>query len=208
MKPRLKSSPDLSLNSPLHQKAIEAGEDRFDLWERNVIDEFKGLSNEEIRTRLAATAFPFAVLLEGWLGDLNLGVAVRNANAFNAREVFYLGMKRVDRRSMLGVQHYTSVHWLPTLDDALKLKEQYHWVGFDNLPGAKPLMQYQWHKEKSTLMLFGAEDCGLTPGLQELCDEIVAIEQYGSVRSLNAGSASGIAMYSFVADQTKKHSSA
>ena len=34
--------------------------------------------------------------------------------------------------------------------------------------------------------------------MQSYCREIVAIEMYGSVRSLNCGVASGIAMYSFV----------
>ena len=34
--------------------------------------------------------------------------------------------------------------------------------------------------------------------MQSYCREIVAIEMYGSVRSLNCGTTSGIVMYDFV----------
>jgi tRNA G18 (ribose-2'-O)-methylase SpoU len=34
--------------------------------------------------------------------------------------------------------------------------------------------------------------------MQNLCEDIVFIEQFGSVRSLNVGTASGIIMYEFV----------
>jgi tRNA G18 (ribose-2'-O)-methylase SpoU len=47
-------------------------------------------------------------------------------------------------------------------------------------------------------MCFGEEGTGLSKETMELCDIVVHITQYGSVRSLNVGTASGIAMYDFI----------
>jgi tRNA G18 (ribose-2'-O)-methylase SpoU len=46
-------------------------------------------------------------------------------------------------------------------------------------------------------MIFGQEQIGIPKKLLDLCDELVYIKQYGSVRSLNVGTASGIAMYDY-----------
>lgn len=193
---KIRTTPDLSATSPLHIEAIKNGEDNFRLWERNVIDKYKGLPDEEIRADLQRTAFPFAVCFEGWIGDFNKGTGIRNANAFNAKEVFYVGDKKWDRRSAVGVHNYTPVTFLPTIDDFIKLREKYTIIGIDNIPGSVPLSSYQW--KPNSLMVFGEEGAGLTPAMQALCQDIVYIEQFGSVRSLNCGTASGIIMYDFV----------
>jgi tRNA (guanosine-2'-O-)-methyltransferase len=46
-------------------------------------------------------------------------------------------------------------------------------------------------------MLFGEEGRGLSQEAIESADDIVYIPQLGSVRSLNLGTASGIAMYDY-----------
>ena len=196
MKLRAKTVPDVSATSPKHLEAIAAGTDHFRLWERNVADRFKSLPEEDIRRELRATANPFAVCFEHVINDFNMGTGIRNANAFNAQEVFYLGDKKWDRRSAVGVHNYTPVQWLPTIDDLIKLQERYVIVGIDNVPGAVSLRHYQW--QPNTLMIFGEEGVGLTPAVQSFCQDIVEIEMYGSVRSLNCGVASGIVMHDFV----------
>ena len=44
-------------------------------------------------------------------------------------------------------------------------------------------------------LVFGSEGPGLSRELAALCQPLVAITQYGSTRSLNAGAAAAIAMY-------------
>ena len=44
-------------------------------------------------------------------------------------------------------------------------------------------------------LVFGSEGPGLTAELVAGCQQLVAITQYGSTRSLNAGAAAAIAMY-------------
>ena len=196
MKIKLATKPNLSATSPLHQQAIAEGDEHFRRWQRNVADEFKDKSEEEIREVLQASAFPFAICLENFTGDFNIATAIRNANAFNATEVFYIGDKKFDRRGMCGVHNYTKITWLSTLDELIALQTNYTFVGADNIAGAVPLATYQW--PSNPLIVFGSEEVGLTPGMQAMCKDLVYIEQFGSVRSLNVGTASGIMMNDFV----------
>ncbi len=192
MRQKIRTRPDLSLTSPAHQEAID-----YRKWERNVADHFKDKSEEEIKKELAATAQPFAVCFEHWIGDFNMGSGIRNANAFNAKEVFYIGDHKWDRRSSVGVYKYTEVQWIPTIEDFMKLQDRYTIVGIDNIPGRSvPLGNYEW--KPNTLMVFGEEGTGLTLPMQAFCKDIVEIEMYGSVRSFNCGVASGIVMHDFV----------
>ena len=70
-------------------------------------------------------------------------------------------------------------------------------VGIDNIDGAEPLETFEWPVDKHVVIVMGEESCGLTDEMLGLCDKLVYIKQYGSVRSLNVGAASGIAMYDY-----------
>lgn len=191
----MRTTPDLAAMSPAH---VEAAKDNNYLWEwnRNVIDEFKSLPDEEIKKKLQDTAFPYAVCVEHWLQDFNISTCIRNANAFNASEVFYLGDKKWNRSGSMGVQNYTPIKFLRSMDEFLEVKKNYTVVGVDNYPGAVPISNFQYPERP--LFVFGSEGPGLTPGMQELCDHMIYIPQFGSVRSINAGTASGIIMNDFV----------
>lgn len=204
MRTKVKTVPDLSETSVAHQEARQKGDDHFRSWERNVRDRYKNLPDEEIKHILSLVSFPFAVCFEHWIGDFNMGSGIRNANAFGAREVFYIGERKWDRRSAVGVYNYTDIQWLATVDDLVKLKEKYVIVGVDNVPGSVSVHDYSW--PSNTLMVFGEEGVGLTPAMQSLCQDVVEIPMYGSVRSLNCGVASGIVMYDYVKKyHTKYH---
>lgn len=150
-----------------------------------------------IREDLKKHTFPYAVCMENFIGDFNIGTVIRNANAFGVQEVFYVGQKKWDRRGAVGTYHYTSVNFLSSYDQLVELKNKYSFfVGVDNIPGSVPMDNYEW--KSNSLLIFGEEGCGLTPITQSLCDDIVAIKMFGSVRSLNCGTASGIVMNNFI----------
>lgn len=167
---------------------------------RNVADRYKGWQEDLIKEDLKKNSFPFACLMESWQGDFNIGTMVRNANAFGASEVFYIGKKRWDRRGSVGTYKYTNVNFLESIEALKKLKEKYVFIGIDNLPGAVPIGPFNW--QKNTLFIFGEEGVGLTPEIVELCEAMVEIPMWGSVRSLNAGTSSGIVMYDYVNKMT------
>lgn len=177
--------------------------ERWTNWMHNVADEYKGMTVEAIKEDLARKAFPFAIMMENWQGDFNLGQCVRNANAFGTKEVFYLGKKRYDRRGSVGTYNYTPVNHLASLDDLLALKTKYVLVGVDNIVGSVPIESHTYHD--NSLFIFGEEGCGLTPETLRLCDQLVSITQFGSVRSLNAGCSSGIIMYDYVKKYRDAH---
>ena len=107
--------------------------DRWKLWTRNVVDRYKNWSTESIKRDLQRTANPFAVCMEHWQGDFNISTLIRNANAFNAEKVFYLGKKRYDRRGTVGTHHYVDLVFLDGgISQLVKLKNQYTIVAIDN----------------------------------------------------------------------------
>lgn len=183
-------------SSLAHQAATLNPDDNYRAWQRNVADHLKEKSEEEIRQILRETANPFAVCFEHWIGDFNMATGVRNANGFNAKEIYYIGERKWDRRGAVGVHNYTEIQWIPTVEDLTSLRDKYTFVGIDNVPGSVPMADYEW--PENTMMVFGEEGPGLTPAMQAWCKDIVHIEMFGSVRSFNCGSASAIAMYDFV----------
>jgi tRNA G18 (ribose-2'-O)-methylase SpoU len=168
----------------------------FTSWQYNVIDEYKSLSQQEIKEKIIAKQLPFAVMMENWQGDFNLATVIRNANAMGAQKVFYLGaQKGYDRRGTTGTHHYTDVVFLPNIEELKALKSEYKtFIGVEQVENSINLPNFQWPTEKF-LILLGEEGCGLTQNAIKLCDQFVEIKQIGSVRSLNAGVASGIVMY-------------
>ena len=175
--------------------------DRWSLWTRNVIDRYKNWSTESIRKDLQRTANPFAVCMEHWQGDFNISTLIRNANAFNAKKVYYLGKKKYDRRGTVGTHHYVDLTYLGiSYSSLVDLKNEYTIVAIDNnVPNTRKLGEFDWNMlKKPPLMVFGEEGVGLTDETLNIADYSIEIPQYGSVRSLNVGTSSGILMYDFV----------
>ena len=175
--------------------------DRWSLWKRNVIDRYKNWPTESIKRDLQRTANPFAVCMEHWQGDFNISTLIRNANAFNAEKVFYLGKKKYDRRGTVGAHHYVDLVFLNSgVSELVDLKNEYTIVAIDNnVPNTHKLGEFDWLSlKKPPLMVFGEEGVGLTEKTLKIADYGVEITQYGSVRSLNVGTSSGILMYSFL----------
>jgi tRNA G18 (ribose-2'-O)-methylase SpoU len=165
---------------------------------RNVQDEFKGLPMEDILSELRKRRHPFATMCLNIDYDLNIATMVRNHNAFCGEEFFYIGRKRWNRQGAVGTYLYEQITRFEDLKEALTMiPAKYTWVGLDNRPGAIPISTFEWPAQP--LFVFGHENSGLDflPDLPYHCKDIVYIPQTGSVRSLNVGVASGIAMYDY-----------
>ena len=179
-------------------ESMDAVEDK-----RNIVDEFKGLSVENIRDILQERRNPFASLILNIEYDINIASVVRNHNAFCGQEIFYIGRKKFNRRGCVGTYLYENITYFETLENALeKIPQDYTWVGIDNIPGAISMPEYKWPEK--ALLVFGHERGGLgyIPELASYCKDVVYIPQTGSVRSLNVACASAVAMYDFVSKGT------
>lgn len=163
---------------------------------RNLMDEYKGLSNEEVKARLSEKRNELEVAIENVSHDFNAGTIVRNANNFNASKVHIVGRHKYNRRGAMCTDKYLEICYWDSiqafLDDQKKRGREV--VAIEcNVPGCKPLGEKKFKAE--TTLLLGGESDGLTPEILEGVDDIRYIEDFGSTRSVNVGVASGIAMY-------------
>ena len=164
---------------------------------RNVVDRYRYWSVPAVVADLDARRHPLHVAIQNWEHDFNIGSIVRTANAFNVGAVHIVGRRRWNRRGAMVTDRYLQVRHHPDVADfaAWAEAEAYAVVGVDNLPGSVPL-ETAALPERACLV-FGSEGPGLTEELVAACDQLVAITQYGSTRSLNAGAAAAIAMYAW-----------
>ena len=190
---------------------------------RNLIDEYKGLSNEEVFERLEQKRNSLEVAIENVSHDFNAGTIVRNANNFNAAKVHIIGRRKYNRRGAMCTDKYLEVmYWEKVVDFVKDQRERgQELVAIENNIGElrdengglvldetgkplkeKPLEEKQF-KAKTTL-IFGGESDGLTEEILKNCDDIREITNYGSTRSVNVGVASGIAMYEWAKQNSRK----
>jgi tRNA G18 (ribose-2'-O)-methylase SpoU len=162
---------------------------------RNLTDNYKYWRTEAIKADLDTKRHPFAAVLENFAYDFNIATAVRNANAFLASDVFVCGKRKWDKRGAVGTHKYQHVHYYQGWSDlSKKLKEEgFEIVVFDNIPEAKNIFDFKWPEKPA--MVFGAESVGVSSDALDAADHVIYIPQFGSTRSLNVGTASGIAMY-------------
>ena len=162
---------------------------------RNVVDRYRYWTVAAIVADLDQRRHPLHVAIQNWEHDFNIGSIVRTANAFNVGAVHILGRRRWNRRGAMVTDRYLHVEHHPDVAGLVDWASgsAYALVGVDNLPGAVPLETTELPER--ACLVFGSEGPGLTPELVAACDALVAISQYGSTRSLNAGAAAAIAMY-------------
>lgn len=163
---------------------------------RNLIDEYKGLENEQVFFALEKSRTPLEIAIENVEHDFNIGSIVRTANSFNVEKVHIIGKKKYNRRGAMCTDKYLKIVHHPTVDDFLKTQEDRELVAIENnTPRAKALNDKQF-VEKTTL-IFGSENNGITKELLEKAHDVRFIESFGSTRSVNVGVAAGIAMYEY-----------
>lgn len=165
---------------------------------RNIINFYKYWETDAILADLNTKRHNFSILCANIQGDFNIGTAIRNANAFLAKEVIIYGKKKIDRRGMVGTNHYTNFKYVKESDCLESLKSPSNYiVGVDNIDGAECINDMCLPTDKHIIFAFGEENSGLSQEILDICDTVVYIKQYGSVRSLNVGTVSGIVMYEY-----------
>ncbi|GAB3749106.1 TrmH family RNA methyltransferase [Microlunatus parietis] len=162
---------------------------------RNVIDRYRYWRLDAIVADLDRQRHPLRVAIQNWEHDFNIGSIVRTANAYNVAGVHIVGRRRWNRRGAMVTDRYLQVEHHPTVADLADRMAELDtiMIGVDNLPGSLPLERTELPQR--CCLVFGSEGPGLTDELVAACRDLVAITQYGSTRSINAGAAAAIAMY-------------
>ncbi len=164
---------------------------------RNLVDEYKGMTNEQVFDALSKKRNSLEVAIENVEHDFNIGTVVRNANSFNVSKVHIIGRKKYNRRGAMCTDKYLEIVHHETLEDFLQSQKGRELVAIENnTPRALPLGEKKFGDQVT--LIFGSEGNGISKELLEAAQDVRYIESFGSTRSVNVGVASGIAMYEWV----------
>ena len=163
---------------------------------RNLIDEYKGMANEQVFAALEEKRTPLEIAIENVEHDFNIGSIVRTANSFNVSKVHIIGKKKYNRRGAMCTDKYLKIEHHATVADFLSTQQGRELVAIENnTKRAKPLLNKKF--VQATTLLFGSENNGISPELLGKAEDVRFIESFGSTRSVNVGVAAGIAMYEY-----------
>jgi tRNA G18 (ribose-2'-O)-methylase SpoU len=165
----------------------------------NVIDSLKEYAIPDIANYCSKNSVPASVAMINISGDFNLSTMVRNANFFGFRSVHYIGKKKWDKRGSVGTHHYTPMYHHK--DEPSFLMQCYGRTLIaieNNIPEYSDktinLFEYNFSDVSEPIFVFGEENKGLSNTILDRANIILTIPNYGSVRSLNVGTTSGIVM--------------
>lgn len=182
---------------------------------RNVTDEFKGRPHDDIVAALDARGVELEIAIENLERDFNMGTIVRSANAFGVRRVHIIGRRQWNKRGAMMTDKYLEVVYHASVSDFVEFTKNKGTLKSTPTKGSHPLVGGRRvivavdnversvdiraiDKSEQAILVFGAEGPGLSDEMLAVCDQIVAIPQLGSTRSLNVGVAAGIAMWEWL----------
>lgn len=127
--------------------------------------------------------------------DVNIGVAVRSAEAAGFSEVFVVGGRPLMRAAMRGTDRV--MHVQQVLDGAalftLARAKGYQLVAVQQTPCSEPYHLADYPPKP--LFMMGAEDLGLPDSLRLAADLAIEIPMFGEIDSLNVATAATTVMF-------------
>lgn len=165
----------------------------------NVIDSLKHLSIPDIKHYCELQTIDAFVAMSNVEGDFNFSTIVRNANFFGFKRVIHIGSrKKWDRRGSVGTYHYTPIEHYSSEQEFIESNQDRTIVAIENnIPdySDKTINLFDLTRlVYNPLFIFGSENHGLSNYILDNSDLILTLPNYGSVRSLNVGTTSGIVM--------------
>jgi len=163
------------------------------------------IGDDELIARISSREKDLILALDHVLDPRNLGAIVRSAAFFGVREV--LVAER--RQALLSNAAVNTAQGGFSLTDLCvtvnvgrmveRLKEKGYWVIGADMRG-EPLQSVVGFYDKVVLIL-GAEESGLSPGVRSKCDRIVSIAgPAGGLESLNVSVAAGVILHSLAGE--------
>ena len=171
---------------------------------RNVLDKYRYWSVAAIVADLNTKRHPLRVAIENWQHDLTIGSIVRTANAFNVSSVHIVGKRDWNRRGAMVTDKYLTLIHHPTVADFKNWCDEHKVaiIGIDNVDVSTPIESADFPRE--CVLFLGQEGAGMSEEAVAVCEQVLAISQYGSTRSMNASAAGAIAMYAWAMQHLPK----
>lgn len=167
---------------------------------RNVVDEFKWLTNDAILKDLADRRHNFSILLCNLKHDVNIGSAIRSHATFLGRDIILYGHKRFNRVPCVGTYAYSVIKHLKFVEEIDPVLGEYdEIIGCDYIEGKSvSVWESAFDYDKKTLFCFGHENDGLPAELVERCHRLLHIPMFGVTKSFNVAVSAGIMMNEYV----------
>ena len=163
----------------------------------NVIDEYKYMMLDEIKSDLYTRRADFTSVFLNLTHDYNKSVGVRNHNAFAGKDIWFVGKKQWDKRGAVGTYHYEDIHYADSWDTFLANKPDGPIICVDNICSFNQVALGSFNIPRNSIFVYGEEKEGIPLEIINSADYILNIPMFGSVRSLNVSVASGIIMYEY-----------
>ncbi|MEM6449322.1 MAG: 23S rRNA (guanosine(2251)-2'-O)-methyltransferase RlmB [Cyanobacteria bacterium P01_D01_bin.105] len=142
---------------------------------------------------------PVIIAADGITDPHNLGAIIRSAEAIGAQGMIIPQRRAVGITSTVAKVSAGALETLPiarvvNLGRSLEyLKKEGFWIYGLAAEAAQPIHTADF--SAPVVLVVGAEGSGLSLSVQNLCDQLVAIELKGKTPSLNASVATGMALY-------------
>lgn len=162
---------------------------------RNVIDKFKNIPTETIKSLIKRNNFSIAACNLEYGG--NIGTMIRTCNAMAGKEFVIIGRKKWDKRGAVGTYNYENIIYIPTIREFEKwVKDSGRTpIAVDFREGFSIPTTLIDQYPKNPIFIFGNESNGLPDEIYNFCPLKIYIAQFGSVRSLNVAMACGMIIY-------------
>ena len=175
------------------------GTDQINSRKANVIDFYKDWQTQDIRADLQKNRSEAIMIFENIDYNINIGCAIRSNNAFLGKAVYISGRRKYDKRSTAGTSHYENVYHADTTKEVIEHVKSlgYAVYAIDNIMEFSPINLMNVTLPKRSAFVFGEEGPGLSKTTIDMCDDMLFIGMFGSVRSLNVAVAAGIVQYEY-----------
>ncbi|MEO1069496.1 MAG: 23S rRNA (guanosine(2251)-2'-O)-methyltransferase RlmB, partial [Cyanobacteria bacterium J06638_6] len=154
--------------------------------------------DEMIEVALGAAKIPVIIAADGITDPHNLGAILRTAEALGAQGMVIpqrraVGVTATVAKVATGALEHLPVARVVNLKRALEtLKEKGFWIYGLASEASQPVHRTTF--DRPTVIVVGAEGNGLSLTVQQSCDTLVSIPLRGTVPSLNASVATGMAL--------------
>lgn len=127
--------------------------------------------------------------------DVNIGVAVRSAEAAGFSHVFVVGTRPLMKAAMRGTDMVVNLQMVPDGPSLIRVARTlgFQLVAVQQTPSSEPFHTAEYPPRP--LFMMGAEDVGLPDSLRLAADLAIEIPMFGEIDSLNVATAATTVMF-------------
>jgi len=174
---------------------------------KKIIEE-KGI-NADIRIfeekKIFRIEFPLAILAYNYTKEPNLVTLLRTAEAFGAKEFITIGVKpEITQKISVGAKKWIKWQHFNEFDEVKDyLQKNYKLVALEISKKSIPIFEVKKYPEPVCFIIGSEKTEGVPEEIQDICDLVVRIPQYGVVGSLNTATAGSILLFDYIQKNIK-----